>query len=164
MILPWWTRWAALAGLLLAGVAFGYVKGAERGERRLEAFQAKVAGAAHQQDLRAAAAVARASAITTLLEEDHETEARRLRLERNAALLRMRELANSRIVPAVSHPAGRPDGEACYDAPALERGIRGDLDRAAGRLAGLLQRGDEAVMLQAFCSKWLNEQVKINGR
>jgi TolA-binding protein len=150
-----------LYGLILGAVA-GYWKGCTDGERELDAFQAKISDLAHQQDLRTAARVAKAEQITEFLAQEHEHELQKLRA-RNADLARRLRDASARplIVPTVSNAPGRPDGEVCYDVNALERGIRGHLDRAAGRLAGLLQRGDEAVMLQALCSKWLNEQLRI---
>lgn len=158
--LPW--RLLAYVGAAAALIGFGYVKGMERGQAKLDAFTTKVSEIAHQQGLRTAREIGKREAITELLAQEHEDEIDRMRA-RNADLARRLHDSGSRplVVPAVSHPAGRPDGEACYNADALERGIRGHLDRAAGRLAGLLQRSDEAVMLQALCSRWLNEQLKV---
>jgi hypothetical protein len=147
---------------MLVGALLGYWKGCHDGESELAAFETNVSDLAHKQDLRTAAKVAKAESITEFLAQEHEDELEKLHA-RNADLARRLHDASARpvVVPAVPYTTGRPDGEACYDVAALERGIRGDLDRAAGRLAGLLQRGDEAVMLQAFCSKWLNEQMRV---
>lgn len=39
MVIPWWGRWAALAVLALALVAFGYVKGNAHGSQKLLDYQ-----------------------------------------------------------------------------------------------------------------------------
>jgi hypothetical protein len=160
-LVPWYYRVAALAALAASLVGYGFAKGLEYAEVFASAERAKVIAAAHEQNVRTAERIGAQKAITEVLSDGHEKETRRLRGERDLALIRMRDAEHrARVVPAVSAAPGRPDGEICYDAEKLDAGIRGSLERFLARAAGVAGRGDEALGLALLCSRWLNAQLK----
>lgn len=161
-LVPWYLRAAALAALAVALVGYGYTKGLDRGQTKLDAFVAKVGELAHKQAERNAREIGKREAITELLAQEHEDEAQMLRA-RNADLARRLRDANAstRVVPAVPSATGRPDGEVCYDSIQLDRALRASLGRLSERLARIVGDGDEALGLTVLCSRWLNQQLSV---
>lgn len=174
-VLPPWARWVALAALLFAGIAFGWVEGAGRARAlddariaRIEADHAQEltriaqAGAAAAQ--RTAAITAEQSAITQ--ESDHAAITQRAALDARIAAggLRIRATfpapATRGAVPAVPSAAGRPDADAGRPVPAeQERGADAlPADVGPEVLAGAARDAQRQLQLM----DWLESQRETN--
>ncbi len=133
-LIPLPYRLLALCGLAIALFAFGWVKGAAHGERRLEAFQ-------QAQAIEAAKAQALADATDKRNQERKESadaSYRKALLAASGDLDRMRKsVAGPYVMPSASPDTGNPE-RACFDRAELDAAIQ----RFAQGVSGLVEQGE----------------------
>lgn len=169
-LLAWWREILIVLLLAAAGIQSYRLQGEQGAHKETRAaytlYKTKVeaAATAAQQE---ADAVGEAEALAKL-EADYEHQRKVARLERDAASLRARlrdELARRDLVPAA--PAASPGGgdvgagAVCFSRERLAEGLRGSLERAAGRFAALAQRGARGLADFDTCARWA---LKLHGR
>ena len=73
-LMPWYYRWAAVLALAAALLGYGYTRGLEAGQRRVEALQAQQAAQMAKAQAAAAAAVIHQQQITGVVSDAYEKE------------------------------------------------------------------------------------------
>ncbi len=150
-LLPAPYRIAGIILLAIACVAYGWLKGAQHGEARLEAFRQSVA-------IEGAKAQALADAQT--LRDKQRKEAsdasyKTALVTLGADIDRMRKSAGpvGNILPASATAPGS-SANACFDAADLERELRATLEEFRGKARAIVQKGDEARLKLDTAIKW----------
>ncbi len=155
--LPW------AAGIVLAAAVGGYLKGCSDERERFEAFKAQVEAVGKAQHERTLARIAEAKARQKEAEDAHRKELEALRARARDAERRMRDaLAGGSPVPAVPRAAEGGAGTICFDREALDRGLRGALERLLAGTAGIVVRGDEAASAFRACAEWAMKEYREN--
>ncbi len=150
-ILPAPYRIVGIILLAIACVAYGWMKGAEHGEARLEAFRQSVA-------IEGAKAQALADAQTLRDKQRKESSDASYRtalttLGRDIDRMRRDAGPIGRILPATTTDPGSP-ASACFDAAELERELRATLEEFRGKARAIVQQGDEARLRLATAIEW----------
>lgn len=147
-LLPWWWRWAALAGLCGAVALFTGVKVHAHDRKVLEALQARydafVAQTAYAGKLAEAEAARKiAAGIQAKKDADNENAKTTADLAGMYAAYRslrdQRKGAGSGVLPAAASGSSDP-GRACFDRAALDRGLE--------TADGILQSGAEKILFR----------------
>ena len=130
-IVPWYWRLAAVAALVVAVYASGWIRGREGEAEKFETYKAHVKLAGDAQN----ALAAQQASLFRQYKESADEEALRLRDARDRALSDADRLrvagARRRLVPA-DPGAAAGGGRICYAADQLDREISAALDDAAG--------------------------------
>lgn len=150
--LPW------AFGLLAAVAIGGYIKGCSDERERFDAFKAQVEAVGEAQRERTLARIAEAKLRKKEADDAHAKEMARLRARLRDTERRMRDALDTGggPVPAVPGTPGSGDasGLICFDREALDRGLRGALERLLAGTAGVIARGDEARAALRACAEW----------
>lgn len=161
LAIPWWGRWLAIAGVLVAAAGWGAVKMHEHDEEKLEAFKLEIARAGDKQNRETAERVLRWKNLKEISDAQAQTAA----AARDAALdrERVRQLADSsrRIVPAATAGAGGGD-RLCLSRDELDRRLRASFARLSERLIGIAEQGQRGIDVAAVCSSWARGLQKGN--
>jgi len=71
--IPWWARLLAVSGLCVALWGWGYIKGLNVGEEKLDAYRLEVATAAAKQDAHTSVVIQQQKRITEDTANDYDT-------------------------------------------------------------------------------------------
>lgn len=155
LVIPWWGRWAGIALAFVAAAGFGAAKMHAHDQAKYDAREAEIKAAAEKQN----ALNQQIIAAHIHQKELSDVQADKMRLERDAAVFaanrRLRELASTRLVPAVS-PGPKGSGRICYAADELDRKVREALGEAAAEDVGDAAIGQAGVDAASLCRDWAN--------
>jgi hypothetical protein len=99
-LVPWWGRALAIAALAVSLFGYGWIKGAEHGERKLDAFKALNDKAVGAQIIKAAQATADLRIDYEAQQEVFDAKYKRIIATRDANISELRIRAERRTVPA----------------------------------------------------------------
>lgn len=115
-IAPWYWRWAAVAALAAALMAWGYLHGYLREEHKFDVYQAAVDAIGQEAAKRAAERKAAQDVTTKEVRDDFQSDVRGIRAYYDRRL-RDAQATRSRGVSAAADGAGGADGAAGERAP-----------------------------------------------
>lgn len=118
-LVPWYWRWAALAGLVAAVLGYGYVRGYLHEERKLDIYQAQVDVIGKDAARRSADRKAAQDQTTKEIRDAHAKDVAAIRAY-YARRLRDAAEASRGAVPAAADSPVRADGAAGQCAPGDE--------------------------------------------
>ncbi len=149
MILPWWAKPLAMLLLLGATWGHGWIKGANHGEEKLEAFASDV----RIEGVKAQAVADVRAAIDRKRKEASDAGYSTALAVLGADIGRLRNArSSSNPVPAAPANSGCPEGWACFDRAELEQAIR-RLDEDVSRLVA---EGDTVALKLDTAIRWAN--------
>ena len=157
LLIPWWGRWAALAVLILASMAFGAAEMRKHDNARYDVlavkfntFKSQVATAGMEAQAKAKAQAAADKRAKEQADNENQKTITSLRTD----IKRLRDSsARGSYVPAAPAGAVRP-GLACFDRPQLERAIR-DL---VAEVRGLVDEGSETTVDLDTAKRWAQDR------
>lgn len=158
-ILPWWWRWALLAVVIVASMAFGAAKMHEHDQvkyDKLEVEYSKFKGGVEAIGVQAQADTKAKEAKDKTRKETADHENLRTIADLNSAITRLRDDADRTrggFVPGAPAGSSRAD-LACFDRPALESAVR-DL---VVEVRGQADKGTAATVDLNTARKWAQEK------
>jgi hypothetical protein len=151
--LPWWGRWVAIAALAATWGGWCALKMHQHDEAKFEAFKAEVQAAGDKQNFETQQTIKAHQA----LKEISDAEANTAAAQRDAALLRVRELVRAgrdrSFLPAPAPGAERGD-RLCFAAGELDRGLRAAVERLQERTVANAAEGQRGVDAAVICRDW----------
>jgi hypothetical protein len=161
--IPWWGRWLAIAGVLVAAAGWGAAKMRAHDEREFDAYREEVKLAGDRQNELTRQITAAQAQLKEISDAEWKTKHDAAVGALAAAQLRLDQARRDRrLVPAA--PAGAAGNQRiCFaDREQLDREIDRALTDAAKEDLGDAAEGQRGIIVAAGCNGWARALGKVN--